>query len=222
MSKKQWWFCSLLILTLLVFSLFFLALFGVRNIPDLKQSRGEILSRIWGENIVGQTIIPGHNNFNILVVNLKNPALKNKKPLIFHLREEETESDLRTIKLNGLNIGDPSSIRLQFDPITDSLGKQYYFFFESRASTHEEPIEVYHHDEDVYKNGQMIINGQPKEGDLQFVSYYRALSKKVLIKSFFFQFWERFFFDKIFAVFYCLLLLLMPTISLTIKKKNNG
>jgi hypothetical protein len=208
MTKKLWRLVFLAWLGLVV-SVVFLSAFGVRKTIDVAQTEGDLLFQIWGSKEVGQTFRARQNNLDIIILDLKNPALKNQQPIFFRLREVGAGQDLVEVKINGLNIGDPSSVRFQFSPIPDSAGKNYYFYLVSPASTEKEPIEVYYSPQNLYPEGEMMVDGQKKEAELRFTSFFHPGSKKKIaqemIKDFLTRFWQ----DKGFLIFYLGILFLL-------------
>lgn len=215
MNKKTW---LLIIFGLLMAILLVLLLsaFGVRKRVDIAQTRGDSLYRLYGDKRVGQTFIVNEDNLNIIVLDLKNSALRNKEPIYFRLEETKTATNLREIQINGRNVGDPSSIRFQFDPVSDSVGRSYYFYLESPTSTEEDAIEVYHSTQNLYSEGEMILDGQSAVGELRFVSYYYPESKKAMIGETINDLTSRFLNDKSFVFFYLILLFSVFCLSMAI------
>jgi hypothetical protein len=95
--------------------------FFVRNRIDSAKS-GEKYESVG--NLKSTEIVPNHNNFNIVILQLKNPGITNSEDFVFRIYSSTGEI-LRSINFNGKNIGDPGDLRFQFDPITDSGGKTY-------------------------------------------------------------------------------------------------
>lgn len=215
MNKKAW--------LLIIFGLFLVILlvllvsaFGVRKRVDIAQTRGDTLYRLHGNKKVGQTFIANNDNLNIIFLDLKNSALKNQKPIYFRLEETKTAQNLREIEINGRNVGDPSSVRFQFEPVLDSAGKSYYFYLESPDSTEEDAIEIYYSSQDIYSRGEMIVDNQKMIGELCFTSYYYPGSKTTMIREVIKDFTFRLLNDRSFVIVYLALLLLTFGLSLAI------
>lgn len=215
MNKKAWLYL-ILSLFLAVLIVLLLSVVGVRRRVDVAQIEGESLYPIYGEKKIGQTFVSSKNNLNIIELNLKNPALRNQQPIYFRLIETKTAQTLREIAISGLNIGDPSSIRFQFDPIQDSAGKNYRFYLNSPLSTEKDAIEVYYSPKDIYAEGEMIVSDQKITGELCFTSYYYPGSKMAVIRETIRDFCFRFLSDRSFVFIYLTLLFLILGLSLAI------
>ena len=199
-----------------MFFVLLLSAFGVRKRVDIAQTRGEHLFQIYGDGKVGQTFVASRNNLNIIFLDLKNAALRNQQPIYFHLEEAETAQSLREIEISGLNVGDPSSVRFQFNPILDSAGKSYRFYLDSPTSTEEDAIEVYYSPQNLYSDGEMIIDDQKFGGELRFTSYYYPGSKTTVIRETIKDLMARLLTDKSFMIVYLALLFLIAGLSLVI------
>lgn len=68
------------------------------------------------------TFTPRHQGLNIILLRMKNPDLADTSDFIFTLSNSAGQV-LRQLNFSGRNIGDPSDVRLQFDPIPDSAGQ---------------------------------------------------------------------------------------------------
>lgn len=215
MNKKAW-LIIILVLAIVMFAVLILSIFGVRKRVDIAQTEGELLYQIYDEKRVGQTFIAKRDNLNIVVLDLKNSALKNQEPIYFRLIETKTSTNLREIEINGRNIGDPSSVRFQFEPIPDSAGEAYYFYLESPTSTEKDATEIYYSSQDMYSGGMMVVDNQETRGELRFTSFYYPGSKTILMREIINDFASRFFTDKAFVFFYLILLVVVFGLSLVI------
>lgn len=178
----------------------------IRKQVDLVQDQGEVLYQISGEKRIGQSFTPLHDNLNIIMLDLRNIQIRNEEKITFTLEEKETKEEVRRIEISGANIGDPSRIRFQFDPLSDSGGRSYIFFLESPTSTPQNGVEIFYSPQDVYPQGTMWLNNQELEGDLRFTVHYFPGQKAQVLREVISAFWERFGVDKFFISFYFLLL----------------
>lgn len=215
MNKKNWLKVIFVLLTAML-AIFLFSVFGIRKRIDITQTSGDDLYRLSSDKTVGQTFLANKDNLNIIILDLKNAALRNQQPIYFHLEEAKTALSLREIEISGLNVGDPSSVRFQFDPILDSAGKKYYFYLNSPTSTKEDTIEVYHSSQDLYSGGEMMVNDQKFEGELRFTSYYYPGSKTTTAREMVKDFRARLLVDKSFLIAYLVLLFLTFGLSLAI------
>jgi hypothetical protein len=67
------------------------------------------------------TIQPDFDNLNIIILTFKNPGIVNDKNFVFNVKDGS--GILRSINFSGKNVGDPGDVRFQFEPISDSRGK---------------------------------------------------------------------------------------------------
>jgi hypothetical protein len=99
-----------------------------------------------------------------------------KGKLVFHLLPgtgtDSTVEDIVTTEVDVSTLPDNSYWPITFDPISDSEGKSFYFYFEAPATVSGEAATVWYSQQDVYVNGNRMENGVATEGDLAF----RALS----------------------------------------------
>lgn len=215
MNKKNW-LLLFLVLFVAILAVLVISAFGVRKRVDILQTRGDNLYRLSGDKTIGQTFLANKDNLNIIILDLKNAALRNQQPIYFHLEEAKTARSLKEIEISGLNVGDPSSVRFQFDPILDSAGKKYHFYLDSPTSTKEDAIEVYYFPQNLYSEGEMMVNNQKLEGELRFTSYYYPGSKTTVIREMIKDFSMRLLADKSFVIVYLFLLFLTFGLSLVI------
>lgn len=62
---------------------------------------------------------PRHNGLNIIILRLQNPQLLDSKNYTLSLLDG-SGNVIKAIEFNAKNVGDPSDLRLQFDPIPNS------------------------------------------------------------------------------------------------------
>lgn len=155
---------------------------------------------------IGQTFKVGHNNLNMIKLLANNMKLQNKDRIVFHLKEAGQNNDLAIINLSGGNVGENFILRLQFTPIKDSAGKNFYFYLEGKEGESLTPIEIHYNADDVYHQGEAMVDGKPVPGDLFFRTYYRASFIEGLAGSLF-DFKTSFLKEKDFAMAYLLTIL---------------
>lgn len=183
---------------------------------DIKQESYNSAIPAWGEQIIGQTFKANNDNLSIVkVFTFRSPhgvegkaKAKNFEQIVFHLREENSNQDLRTINFSGSNVFDGDWLRLQFAPITDSKGKNYYFFFESKNSTQENAINLANSTTDVYELGSTVVSDEISAGDLRFQAFYSRPFKS-LTRDIFSDFSTKFRSDLTFSVFWIFLIVLI-------------
>ncbi|HUV42548.1 MAG TPA: hypothetical protein VMY36_01435 [Patescibacteria group bacterium] len=181
--NKKIWLAIFFLIVIFIFFLFLISVFIIKHRVDLAQTRGEELYQIYGQRQVGQTFVAGKNNLEMIIINLKNRSLRNQQPVYFYLQEANQPQNLRELKINGFNIGDPSTIKFQFEPIPDSAEKSYYFYLESPESNVNDAVEIVYNKQDVYSSGKMIFSEEEKEADLRFIVNYYPGNKQALVKE---------------------------------------
>lgn len=105
--------------------------FFVRRQPDIGQPQENTQVWIYSGHPVTQGFTPRNNGVNVITIYLKNVSLRNRDPFIFQL--SDTNGVLRTIRINGYNIGDGDNVRFQFDPVADSGNKQFTLSLSSES-----------------------------------------------------------------------------------------
>lgn len=170
---------------------------------------------------IGQTFKAQHDNLNMIKLFTDNIKLKNKDKIIFHLREVGKDTDLATITLTGGNIGENFILRLQFEPILGSAGKNFYFYLDDVEGQSLAPIEIHSNPGDVYPDGEAMVNDRPVLGDLFFRTYYRVSFKEGILSSIS-DFKTRFLKEKDFAAIYLLITFGLAGFSLVLFAKRKG
>lgn len=105
--------------------------FFVRRQPDYGQPIENTQVWIYSGHPIKQEFIPQNNGLNVITVYLKNVSLRNKEPFLFEL--SDSSGLLRTIGINGSNIGDGDNVRFQFAPVVDSAGRQFTIILSSES-----------------------------------------------------------------------------------------
>src|SRR4030042_6086393 len=182
MNKKIWLAIFFLIM-IFSFFLFLVAVFITKHRVDLAQTSGQTLYQIYGQRKVGQTFVANKNNLEMIVLNLRNGRLRNQQPIYFYLQEVDQTQKIGELEINGYNIGDPSLVKFQFEPIPDSAGKTYYFYLESPESNVDDAVEIVYNEQDIYSSGKMILSEEEKEADLYFIVNYYPGNKQALVKE---------------------------------------
>ncbi len=99
-----------------------------------------------------------HNNLNIIVLHLKNPGLENKDTYKFSI--VGPAGILVSQTFTGFNVGDPSDLRFQFEPIRNADKNKLTIRLEA-------PLGV----------SKPLSLGVDENGEIAFASYYRTESK---------------------------------------------
>lgn len=159
------------LLALLLIGIAFLERLAVGPIdqPIAETPAGEI----YGSITVGQLFTAPYNSLYRIDVSMATYARENSHEVIFHLRNSpQAENDLVKITVNAGEIEDNRFRPFIFDPIHDSAGKSYYFFFDSPDSLPGDAITVWQTMKNLYSEGQAFRDHQATQGDLAFRTYY--------------------------------------------------
>lgn len=138
---------------------------------------------IYRERVFVQKFTSKENNLTALGMSIRNPNLKNKADIIFNLSNLDG-SIVRSVTLNGMNLEDGSFTKFIFDPIPDSLGKEYLFTISSPAAGPEEIIELFIIGTD-YSSGitEYSYMGETFGGGTPIVQYTKPVNKIKTVKE---------------------------------------
>jgi hypothetical protein len=139
-----------------------------------QDTRSGPVGQLVGQERVGQTFVARYDHLYRVDLFLGTYARSNTKDVIFHLRAApDAPADIFSTTFNAATVKDYAYRSFTFPPIPDSAGRSYYFFLESPSSEDGNAITAWKQTEDLYPRGQMVQNGAPVEGDLQFQAHYR-------------------------------------------------
>ena len=133
---------------------------------------------LWGELVdgeaFGQSFVSAQDNLYRIDLSTATYARTNSAPVVFHL---QTAPGLRTevlsVTIPGPDVQNERPTTIVFPPLTDSRGKEYFFYIESLGAVPGNAITVYANANDQYAGGTAYRNGQPVDGDLAFTAYSR-------------------------------------------------
>lgn len=172
--KIKVWFLSLAITFLLLALILRVSLDQLVITPEEQRQNRVPAGEIRGTITIGQTFTAPYNGLHRIDVMMATYARQNTQDVIFHLwQSPEEEVDLVEIVVKASEIEDNTFRPFIFDPIRDSAGRSYYFFFESPLSVPDDAVTIWGSFEDRYPNGQDFRNHQRGAGDLTFLTYYR-------------------------------------------------
>src|SRR3972149_7151737 len=162
-------------------------------VPRLLDSQQPVLEKevwVYAGHPVSQTIVPKNNGLSLIRIYMRNVALWNQDPLEFTLTDAVSGQVIRQIHLNGFNIGDREVIRLQFEPIPDSAGRNFIIKFTSPTSDIGRSLGIGYTSEDHYPAGsENSYESQP--GDLTFELYYQPTNRIQAVFGVFLNFIRR-------------------------------
>lgn len=184
--KRMIWLTTVFVLGLLLLVPVVLSM-GLKMIPVNTQPgfNYDVRVSIYRDRVFVQKFTAQKENLTAIGMSIRNPNLKNKADVIFNL-ENLDGSIVRSVLLNGMNLEDGSFTKFVFDPIPDSLGKEYLFTISSPGAGPEETLELFIIGADD-KSGIMEYSymGEAKAGGTPIVQYVKPVSKAEVIKEVF-------------------------------------
>lgn len=135
---------------------------------------------VYGDRTFTQYFISKNKNLTAVATTIKNPNLHNKKDINFNLYDSDNKL-VRSVVLNGFNIGDGDFVKIIFTPIVDSESKKYYFTLSSPDAGDEEIIEIFltgQTDEIL----EYFYDGETKTGGAPIVTFHKPDSRLETVK----------------------------------------
>lgn len=171
---------SILILVLVVLPI--LATFVIKVIPGgVQPSLGNTV-KIYDPLSYFQSFVSPENNLTGIGVSIKNPNFANKKTLSVKLLDER-DTVIREVSLNGQNIADGKFVKILFEPILDSRGKQFTWSVSSTESLFTDALEIFITDKkpswslDLKENDKVVPDG------LSYVTLHRPLNSTEVLTT---------------------------------------
>lgn len=190
--RKLFWLTTITVLFLVFVAPALLAL-GIKMVPAQDQpgyNPNQRLS-IYGKREVSQKFISKEKNLTAVGTSIRNPNLKNKKEIILKLYDSE-EKLVRTSVLNGEGVEDGAFIKFVFEPIADSLGKEYKFSLSTPQAGPEETIEVFYIKDAPEFITEYTYDEESYSGGLPLVTFHKPNSKREVIKDIYTSWLSRF------------------------------
>jgi len=175
-SNKGYYLLSLgLVLALVLIARSSLERIGIE--PEGQLEHDAQAGEIRGSIAIGQTFTASHSGLYRIEVLMATYGRENTEDVIFHLRSNPgSETDLVQISINGREIEDNQFRSFSFNPMLDSEGKGYYFFFHSPESVPGDALTVWGTQKNLYPGGRAFRNHRPGQGDLTFLVHYQPSS----------------------------------------------
>lgn len=201
-NSLSWALSFILGISLLIFS-FLMPWLVVRNRFDGDQPLRSVFTPLTREANLSQTFVAKHDLINIVILYFKNPGLANKGEYQFLLSGDDGKVLIER-SFSGFNIGDPSDIRFQFEPITSSKNKKFTITLKSMSVTQPS-----------------IGVGNDEQKGLSYSVYYRTSNKKLALIDLVTGFAGRFFSDISFSVFWLLAIITIVVFGFFRSKTNH-
>jgi len=139
---KQEIYLAIIFVLLLVFITPVFLVFGIKYIPSGIQPSLGNTKKIYKDIVLSQSFISLQDNLGGIGVSIKNPNFANKKVAYFQLLDSE-EKVIRSLNLNGQNIADGKFVKILFEPVADSKGREFIWTFSSPESVFEDALEIF-------------------------------------------------------------------------------
>lgn len=181
--KKMIWLTTLSVFSLVIIipTVFALAL---DLIPANDQPGYDSNKRlaIYGTRTVTQKFVSQESNLAAIGTSIRNPNLKNKKEITFNLYDLNNVL-IRKSTINGQNLEDGDFIKFVFEPVDESLGKQYLFTISTPLASPEETIEVFYNDLPTDSILEFSYDEKTHPGGLPLVTFHKPNSKFEVVKE---------------------------------------
>ncbi len=182
---------------------------------QIQDRQNNTTGEIYDNLTVGQSFLATKDKLSRIDIRLATYARENTHEIIFELREAGAQEPVISQTIQAHSIKNNAYHSFRFDPITYSLGRTYIFTLSSPESKPGNAITAWCHTDDLYENGTIFIEGEPREGDLRFRVYHTYSPAEMA--SFIFK---RITQDWIFFIFWCLLLMVTASTILWLYRKE--
>ncbi len=181
--KIMIWLTTLfiLILVLIVPGVLALAIDMTPNGDQPGYNSNQRLS-IYGVREVSQKFVSKEKNLTAIGTSIRNPNLKNKKPIILNLYNQNREL-IRTSILNGQNLQDGDFIKFVFLVVPDSVNKTYTFTISTPLAGPEETIEVFYFNSPTENIIEYTYDENTYPGGLPIVTFHKPENKWEVVKD---------------------------------------
>ena len=179
--------------------------FGIKYIPSGTQPSLGNTKKIYGEIVLSQSFISEKDNLSGIGVSIKNPNFANKKEARVNIYDGE-EKLIRTVALNGQNIADGKFVKILFEPILDSKGKEFSWTFSSPESVFEDALEIFLTNDPPSWSLDLKVSGQVEDGGLSYVTLHKVASHTEVLEMILSGWLNNLVQDKPFFITYSLLI----------------
>ena len=200
------------VLSVIIIAIIFFSISLPRTVAIFNQPKNNIpVGEIYGDTKIGQTFLAEYNDLSAIEVLMATYNRENSGEFIFHLKSDVSgREDIYSFKGDMGKVQNNAFFRFSFPKIENSKKKKYLFSFEAPQAQPGNAITIWSNTEDLYKDGEKIINGAASQGDLVFKTEYELgmrLSSEALTRrlNMVLMFFVGLFLNK---VFYFLLFLL--------------
>ncbi|MFC9711215.1 hypothetical protein ACFTRD_23960 [Paenibacillus sp. NPDC056933] len=170
--KKYIIFIGMLIL-IITFSL---SLFYTesKQYQDVSQTSSEVpIGELVKSDIIRQSFIVQHNNFNEVQIYFGTYQRLNNSTLKLELFDEEKNVIYEEL-FNSIELEDNKFRDFVFDPVKNSAGKKFIVSITVEGGEIGNYITLWKSSSDLYKDGELYLNGNQLDGDMVFKTFYTS------------------------------------------------
>ena len=180
---------------------------AIRGVDVEQEQATGLAGELLDGHSFGQTFTPQYDGLHRVDLYTATYARENTQPVIFRVRAAaDSAEDLVRLELPADQISNSGPTVITFPPLAGTAGRMLYFSVESPGSVPGDAFTIYRHEEDVYLEGEMFVDGQAAGGDIAFIAYTR---KTFSLSDIWNDFYSRASQDRSFFAFYCALLTLL-------------
>lgn len=174
--------------------------------------------RLVGEGKLEQTFVSKVDNLSGLAIKFKNPTLRSNDIVTTDLLYNgET---LRTVSLSGVNFPDDGFVKIFFEPIFESKGKEFVVRIFFKNENPSNALEVVLTNENFYHDGELFIDGERSYFNLSFLQINKIFPKSMFFRQIFLDFVSKLGKDKGFIIFYSCVISFLAILYLVYWKKD--
>lgn len=139
------------------------------KIPDINQIvKDDLVGPIYDFTRVGQKFKCRYPNLTKIQLMVGTYARQNDHKIYFKLYDTLTNNLIVEKKIDASVLTDNSWLDIDFKPILNSEGRQFYFYIKADENANEENSITLFRSTEVNNKGSMMIDGSPVEGSLTY------------------------------------------------------
>lgn len=129
-----------------------------------------IVDGIQSDTFFEQSFISDKNNLKGVNIYFSTYQREINTEYVFYLLNDKKEI-VRTVPLDVKRINDNQFFPIEFEPIENSKGKQYYFTVKAEGEV-KNPMTIQIADKNIYHDGVLMLNNETRDDDLVFRLIY--------------------------------------------------
>lgn len=188
-------FTFLLLFLFFIFKSLVYGLMGsILQVDDLRAENRPL----FGGEILRQTFVCPEDEFGAIGIKVDNNNRLNDDFWIFRIKEKEEEEWYFKTKKYITDFQGGVFYPIGFPKITNAKGKEFIFEIESERGRENNQASVFLTLEDIYPEGEALVNGKKIGGDLVFTVYKETPAERLILDDFRKKIYQ----DKVFFIFW--------------------